>query len=175
MFPPQSYSGDNIVHLPTFDSAIRESLRLHPIFIKGLSRAVVRPEGLDIPLPLRIDNNNEDDNKDKHLHVSSGAWLGIPIRNVHLDERFYDNPETYDGFRTLRERQGRRRPNVGTTCRRQQRSHGSSRSSTRGEPENDECGGERDLDAGYPTPTYLGFGYGQHAWYVNIIIISSFN
>lgn len=110
--------------LPTFDSAVRESLRHHPILIKGLSKEVIHSDGLTLP----------DD-----THVEKGAWVGVPVLGVHMDERFYPDPHQYDPFRSLRAKQER------------MNSMGSQANTT-------------DLDAGQPTPTYLGFGYGRHSW-----------
>ncbi|KAI1382458.1 cytochrome P450 [Hypoxylon crocopeplum] len=116
--------------LQTSDSVIRESLRCHPMLIKGLTKEVVRKGGLDLP---------------EGTHVAEGAWLGVPVLGIHRDARFYPNPESYDPFRYLKLRGDRQK------------------GSTKG------LVPTKDLDAGNPTSTYLGFGYGRHAcpgrWY----------
>ncbi|KAL8737236.1 MAG: hypothetical protein Q9181_001890 [Wetmoreana brouardii] len=66
------------------DSAIRESLRYHPILIKGLTKEVIRSEGLSLP---------------DGTHIPQGGWLGIPVLGLHMDDRFYPNPGKYDPFR----------------------------------------------------------------------------
>lgn len=116
------------------DSAIRETARYHPILIKGLTKEVVRENGLDLP---------------DGTHIPRGGWLGVPVLGLHMDDRFYPNPKKYDPFRSARARHDRENA--------QRR---------------EDVGGEQtkkfinDLDAGQPTSTYVGFGYGRHAWYV---------
>lgn len=113
------------------DSAIRETARYHPILIKGLTKEVVRPGGLDLP---------------DGTHIPRGGWLGVPVLGLHLDERFYPNPEKYDPFRSVKAKRERENAQI-----------------------KEDGGGERtkvsfnDLDAGQPTSTYVGFGYGRHA------------
>ncbi|KAK3173167.1 hypothetical protein OEA41_006496 [Lepraria neglecta] len=73
------------------DFAIRESLRRDPINVRGLLREVVQKYGMKLP-----DGN----------HVAKGAWLGIPQRNAHINERFYSNLEEHKPIRFARSRQG---------------------------------------------------------------------
>lgn len=113
------------------DSAIRESLRYHPILIKGLTKEVVRSEGLKLP---------------DGTHIPRGGWIGIPVLGIHMDDRFYPNPQDYDPFRFVKLKQDREKS---------QRKEGSTEKRTNT---------MRDLDAGQPSSTYLGFGYGRHAW-----------
>ncbi|KAK4151733.1 cytochrome P450 [Chaetomidium leptoderma] len=72
------------------DSAIRESLRLHPILIKGLTKEVVAPNGLELP----------DDN---HTHLPAGSWVGVPVLGIHQDERFYPQAAEYQPFRFVKD------------------------------------------------------------------------
>ncbi|KAE8396414.1 cytochrome P450 [Aspergillus alliaceus] len=72
--------------LDCIDSAIRESLRLHPTHTRGLFRTVVAEEGLTLP--------------DKH-HIPQGCMMSIPVYWIHRDERFYKDPNTYIPFRFL--------------------------------------------------------------------------
>lgn len=113
------------------DSAIRESLRYHPILIKGLTKEVVRSEGLKLP---------------DGTHIPQGGWIGVPVLGVHRDSRYYSNPQNYDPFRFAKMKQdlGNSQEDESTEKRRK----------------------INDLDAGQPSATYLGFGYGRHAWYV---------
>ncbi|KAL8751073.1 MAG: hypothetical protein Q9184_006186 [Pyrenodesmia sp. 2 TL-2023] len=113
------------------DSAIRETARYHPILIKGLSKEVVRPTGLDLP---------------DGTHIPQGGWLGVPVLGLHMDDRFYPSPKTYDPFRYVRMKRDREE------AHRKESSTGERASPT-----------TSDLDAGQPTSTYLGFGYGRHA------------
>ncbi|KAI9155716.1 Cytochrome P466 monooxygenase [Paramyrothecium foliicola] len=73
--------------LVLYDSVIRESLRCHPILIKGLTKEVVDPKGLELP---------------DGTHLPKGTWVGVPVVGVHRDERFYPNAMTYDPYRFLR-------------------------------------------------------------------------
>lgn len=114
---PASFS-----RLVVCDSVIRESLRCHPILIKGLTKEVLPSQGLKLP---------------DGTHVPQGTWLGVPVLGIHRDERFYPGSSTYDPYRFIKlkeEREGRSQNGLG------------------------------DLDAATTSPSYLGFGYGRHAW-----------
>ena len=76
----------SLTKLPLAYSALRESLRRNPINMRGLLRGVVHEDGMKLP-----DGN----------HVAKGSWLGPPQRNVHMDERFYSNPDEYQPFRFI--------------------------------------------------------------------------
>lgn len=99
-------------NMPLADSLIRESLRFHPILIKGLTKEVVAKDGIALP--------------GSTVRMPVGSWVGVPVLGIHRDERFYTDPQVYQPFRYV-------------------------------------DNAER-VDAGKPTPTYLGFGYGKHAW-----------
>jgi hypothetical protein len=99
-------------NMPLIDSLIRESLRFHPILIKGLTKEVVPGNGLSLP--------------GTGIQMPAGSWVGIPVLGIHRDERFYPDSQVYKPFRFA-----------------------------------DRAG---ELEAGKPTTTYLGFGYGKHAW-----------
>lgn len=115
------------------DSAIRESLRYHPILIKGLTKEVVREGGLKLP---------------DGTHIPRGGWIGIPVLGLHMDSRFYPNPQEYDPFRFAKLKQDHENP--------QRRKEASTENPTNITNNN--------LDAAQPSQTYLGFGYGRHAW-----------
>ncbi|XXH04100.1 hypothetical protein Hte_010511 [Hypoxylon texense] len=123
--PDDWNNADTFSSLQISDSVIRESLRCHPMLIKGLTKEVVRKGGLDLP---------------DGTHIPQGAWLGVPVLGVHWDARFYPDPETYDPYRYVKLRRERERG-----------------------PGEDSVP-SKDLDAGKPSSTYLGFGYGRHAW-----------
>ena len=73
--------------LPLLDSAIRESLRLHTILMRGSIKEVMPENGVTLP-----DGNC----------LPQGSWLGTPNHSVHMDERFYSNPMNYEPFRFVR-------------------------------------------------------------------------
>lgn len=79
----------SLTKLPLADSAICESLRRNPINMRGLLREILPENGLTLP----------DGNR-----IPRGAWLGMPQRSVHMDERFYSNPNGYEPFRFNRSR-----------------------------------------------------------------------
>lgn len=105
------------------DSVIRESLRYHPILIKGLTKEVVPSVGLQLP---------------DGTIMPKGGWVGIPVLGIHRDERFYTNPDVYQPFRYVKERSPDEKQKATAY--------------------------ENELEAAKPTPTYLGYGYGRHAW-----------
>lgn len=57
---------------------------------------------------------------------------------IHKDEQYYSNAEAFDPFRSVKARAARETKRSGTM--------------------------EDDLEAVKPSTTYLGFGYGRHAW-----------
>ncbi|KAI3396064.1 hypothetical protein diail_481 [Diaporthe ilicicola] len=69
------------------DSVIRESLRCHPILIKGLTKEVVPAQGVQLP---------------NGIQVPQGTWLGVPVLGIHRDERFYPDSATFDPYRFSR-------------------------------------------------------------------------
>lgn len=100
-------------NMPLINSVVRESLRVHPIVIKGLStKEVLAESGVLLP--------------GTDIRMPKGSWVGLPVLAIHRDERFYPNSEVYMPFRFA-----------------------------------DHAG---ELAAGKPSTTYLGFGYGKHAW-----------
>ena len=117
------------------DSVIRESLRLHPILIKGLTKEVVSPTGLQLP---------------DGTHMPLGGWVGIPVLGIHQDEKFYPQANLYQPFRFVKKRDVT--PSRSSSDELQQ-------------PAEARVGAyEDELEAAKPTTTYLGFGYGRHAW-----------
>jgi len=78
------------------DSAIRESMRLNPLF--SLTHKVVDKDGLNLP-------------DGTHLH--QGCYTAIPVTEIHLDERFYPNAREYHPFRFVREDQRSQPENKG--------------------------------------------------------------
>jgi cytochrome P450 len=79
-------SSASLLKLHRLDSTIRETLRRHPILLRGLSRQVVPKEGVTLP-------NGQN--------IAQGAWIGFPLQGIHNDSRYYDKPEVYNPFRFL--------------------------------------------------------------------------
>ncbi|MCJ1251308.1 hypothetical protein MMC30_008540 [Trapelia coarctata] len=71
------------------DSVIRESLRYHPILIKGLTKEVVPSAGMQLP---------------DGTQMPKGSWVGVPVLGIHRDKRYYANPDVYEPFRFVKAR-----------------------------------------------------------------------
>lgn len=69
------------------DSCVRESMRCSAFGIVALPRTVARQEGLDLGNGARI---------------PAGVRLGIPMKAIHHDDRYYENPLDFDAFRFSR-------------------------------------------------------------------------
>ncbi|KUJ14784.1 cytochrome P450 [Mollisia scopiformis] len=127
------------------DSVIRESLRMHPILIKGLTQEVVSPAGLQLP-----DGTN----------MPVGSWVGIPVLGIHKDEKFYPQADLYQPFRYVKKREA-------IPSRINSDDHSQS-APARAEVWDDES------ESTKPTTTYLGFGYGRHAcpgrWFAVVML-----
>jgi len=114
------------------DSAIRESLRRNPIQVRGLLREVVPKSGLTLP-----DGN----------HIPRGTWVGVPVQAVHMDDRSYSKPDSYDPFRFARMR---------------------TKPTSLGQ-KHDSFAGTSDIyqtniEATQPSYRYLAYSYGRYAW-----------
>jgi cytochrome P450 len=84
------HSGANVsllTQLPCADSAIRESMRLHPLFVPFPVMKVMQQEGIILPTGE---------------HMPYGSFIGTPIFRVHMDSDSYPEPEEYLPFRFLR-------------------------------------------------------------------------
>ena len=133
-----------IAKLHRTDSAIRESLRRSPILTRTGMREVVKKDGVTFP-------NGEI--------VPKGAWLAIPAVAIHYDERFYPSPEKYDPFR-FAPGGAKGIEAVDPTA------------TTPKSPESEPVSAQEPKQRILPTslssasPTFLGFGYGRHSWYV---------
>jgi cytochrome P450 len=84
------HSGSNVsllTQLPCADSALRESMRLHPLFVPFPVMKVMQQEGITLPTGE---------------HMPFGSFIGTPIFSVHMDPDSYAEPEEYLPFRFLR-------------------------------------------------------------------------
>ena len=79
-------SSISLLKLQRLDSTIRESLRRHPIILRGLSRQVMPKEGVTLP-------NGQN--------IPQGAWIALPVPAIQNDSRYYDEPDVYSPFRFL--------------------------------------------------------------------------
>jgi cytochrome P450 len=73
-----------VKQLQFIESALRESLRVNPLVIRGPAREVIPEHGIVLP---------------DGQHAPRGSWLAISVPNVHNDERFYQEAAEYRPFR----------------------------------------------------------------------------
>ncbi|KAI1279365.1 cytochrome P450 [Xylaria sp. FL0933] len=66
------------------NSIIRESLRLNPVTIKGLTKEVMPSSGFQLP---------------DGTSMPKGGWVGAPVLGNHLDEKYYVNSNVFEPFR----------------------------------------------------------------------------
>lgn len=121
------------------DSALRESLRQNPIFGRGAMQEVMPSHGVTLP--------------DGH-HVPRGTWLGVSMADIHMDERYYPDPRTYDPFRFSR-------------ARAELVSRGEVPSSISSEAVGDRPNGAY---LSMTDEAFASFGFGRHAWYVDFFL-----
>ena len=138
----------SIAKLHRLDSAIRESLRQSPILTRTGMREVVKKDGVQFP-------NGQI--------VPKGAWLAIPAVAIHYDERFYSSPEKYDPFRFVPDGAKGIEETVDPTTTIPKSAESDPVSSSQETK-------QRILSTNLSSasPTFLGFGYGRHSWYVTI-------
>ena len=73
-------------HLRIMDSCFRETLRIRPFVIYGLGREVIPEEGVFAP---------------DGTHLPQGTWVCVSNMDIHLDDRFYEDPNTFNPYRFL--------------------------------------------------------------------------
>lgn len=135
-----------LAKLHRIDSSIRESLRRSPILTRTGMREVVKKDGVRLP-------NGQT--------APKGAWLATPAVAIHFDERFYPDPERYDPFR-FTPHTARYTGSIDPAANTQTIATESQQVIPPSDPKH------RGLSTSLSTatPTFLGFGYGRHSWYV---------
>ena len=126
--------------LTRIDSAIRESMRLTPLFGRGTMQQVMHKHGATLP---------------DGSHIPQGAWLGVSLTGITMDERYYPEPHKYDPWRFSRARD-------------ELALKGEMFGSDSTKPADDDKADNR------PNGAYLStseerlavFGFGKHSWYV---------
>ncbi|OTA89151.1 hypothetical protein M434DRAFT_374078 [Hypoxylon sp. CO27-5] len=73
------------------DSAVRESMRVSPF---------------GVVTPIRIVAPGQTLNFGHGVHLPGGTRIGIPLKGVQHDSRYYPNPSQYDAFRFSRKFEG---------------------------------------------------------------------
>jgi cytochrome P450 len=76
-----------LAQLPGAESAIRESIRQHPLFVPLPCAKVVHKAGIMLPTGQ---------------HVRFGNYLGFPTHQANMNPNIYLEPEKYQPFRSLR-------------------------------------------------------------------------
>ena len=71
-------------------------------------------------------------------HLPKGTWVGVPNLGIHRDDRHYPRPEVFEPFRFVKSELKNGEKKV--------------------------VSWEDEQEAARPTTTYVGFGYGRHAW-----------
>jgi cytochrome P450 len=79
--------GSLLAQLTRADSAIRESMRHHPLFVPFPVVKVMQEGGITLPTAE---------------HMPYGTFIGTPIFRVHMDPNTYPEPKEYKPFRFLR-------------------------------------------------------------------------
>lgn len=121
-----------LMKLSYTDSAVRESLRHNPQQGRPSTREVVSTDGVTIP---------------GGSHLTQGTWVGFAVPGIHMDERFYPEPNKFDPFRFSRA--GKENASIskegisGTSGIAKSKPYSST-----------------------TTDTFLTYGHGRHSWYV---------
>lgn len=129
---------DFLTKLPCTDSAIRESLRHNPQQARPSTQEVVPKDGITIP---------------GGFHLPQGTWVGVSVTGLHMDERYYPEPNKFDPFRFSRARK-----------------QDASISEGKINETSDVATSKNYLVT--TSDTFLTFGHGRHAWYVFLNSIS---
>lgn len=118
-------------------------MRLNPLFGRGTMQQVMHKNGVDLP-----DGN----------HLPHGAWLGVCLTGITMDERYYPNPHKYDPWRFSRARD-------------ELALKGGMFNSENTKNANDDKP-EIKLNGGYLSTSedrFATFGFGRHSWYVSLL------
>lgn len=124
------------------DSALRESMRLSGFVARGIMKIVVAPCGVTLP---------------DGTHIPYGTKVGIQAYSVHRDNDLYEAADTYDAFRFVAHRGGRRNDSD---------TEPDGMASVAGS----ETGPLKGRGSGPPqalvstSPTFLAFSHGPNAW-----------
>jgi cytochrome P450 len=118
------------------ESAIRETLRLSPATLHASNREVIHPSGITLP---------------SGQHLPRGTWVAASTLDIHNDEKFYPEAQSYKPYRFVEE---------------QTNENGTSVSER--EIIQDTSGSQQKIHMVAATSTYLPFGSGRHAWWVAV-------
>ncbi|GFF95061.1 hypothetical protein IFM53868_07828 [Aspergillus udagawae] len=78
----------SFMKLRYLNSAILESLRLTPVLLLASNREVIHPAGITLPTGQ---------------HLPRGMWVAASTMDIHTDERFYSEGQSYQPFRFVEE------------------------------------------------------------------------
>lgn len=157
----------SINKLTRIDSAIRESMRLNPSFGRVAMHEVLSKTGITLP---------------NGPHVPRGAWLGITVTGIHLDERYYPRAHTYDPFRFSRGRAEIAK--MEETQKTESTKAACEKTRENDEPSTTEAAiSEKPADSSKAVESkpngallstsqeeFPAFGFGRHSWYVSLYI-----
>jgi cytochrome P450 len=141
-------------HLIRADSALRESMRFSNFLTRGLQRKVVARNGVE--------------NKSQGFKLDFGAVVGMDVHSVMHDPLIYPNPNAYDPFRFVRQRE--EEEGVSAPQENGPIANGYTSKQHR-KPETDPTGRKgghsidsKKLSLSATSGTFLPFGHGRHAW-----------
>lgn len=126
--------------LTRIDSALRESMRLNPLFGRGTMQEVMHKNGVTLP---------------DGSHIPQGAWLGVSLTGITMDERYYSDPHRYNPWRFSRARE-------------ELALNGETFGSDLTKPVGDDKSDDKP-NAGWLSTIedrFATFGFGKHSWYV---------
>ena len=122
------------------DSALRESMRLNPLFGRGTMQQVMHKNGVTLP-----DGN----------HVPQGQWLGVSLTGINQDARYYPDPHKYNPWRFSRAREE-------LALKDETFGSDSTKPVDNDKPDNKPNGSYLSTSEDRFAP----FGFGKHSWYV---------
>ncbi|KAH8677668.1 cytochrome P450 [Xylariales sp. PMI_506] len=128
--------------MPLLEAFLRESMRHTPFFARGQEHKVLAPGGIELPDGTR---------------VPQGAFLACPIAGIAGDERFYPEPRVFNPFRFLHEDIAE---DEGNNNNDDDNNYGG----RKGMGTTSRYALKPNCQVTSPSDTFLGFGYGRHAW-----------
>lgn len=141
---PHGWTRASIAQLHKTDSLFRESLRLWGIGTHGVTKAVVRKEGVTLPSGEKI---------------PYGAKVGIASYGPHRDERVYPRPERFEPFRFLGEGSGNEKDNDNDND-----ATGNAGSDSDGNSKADISSPSPPQTFVTTSPYFLAFSHGRNSW-----------
>lgn len=122
--------------LTRIDSALQESICFNPVFGRIAIQEVIHKSGMTLP---------------DGSYLTQGQWLGVSLKGITLDEKFYSDLHKYNPWQFLQARE-------------ELQTLGSD-----GNKPVDIAIPDNKPNGGYLSTSdnrLMAFGYGKHAWYI---------